>query len=817
MYDPKETNDITDYNEIVPTIQSNQKQSKIRLDSKLNHHHHYMNKKLNYSIHEYSSYSAAYHPKYIVENKPLDQASRWSSAVRDQFQFLTISFPSPVVAKSITFGKFHRAHACNLKEFRVYGGYSQDNMLELLNSGLRNDNIPETFDLPIQRQQMIFPIQYLKIVPVSTFGNNFNFSIWFIEVFGINDNSTIEDLVAQYQKYHEIQATRLCLKHFRQRNMMHVFHMIKEGTGIELEHPLISDLHKELVIEGNFKNAEIILNQLYEQDIFDHYSKNAQYKADWRRIWATNQDGDAPSPRGGHQMCLDIDGRMIYLLGGWNGHQDLSDFWSYDIQKEQWKLLSNDTLKNGGPCPRSCHKISFDPKSRSIFVFGKYIESHSVSENHSEPDFYRYYCDHDKWIKISNNTLQEGGPGLIFDHQMSIDIENDLIYIFGGRSVSYDVTNYIYSGLYSYHIPSNTWKLLRVDNGGINYKHHQNHRPSDEFPSYNSNTKSRYIKSIKSRVGHSMLLDSSARKLYIFAGQRSKDYMSDFFSYSINDDDEDNDIINNINDQDQQIQVISHDYSKDNGPDVGYTQRATIDPDLKEIYVLSGYLKNQNSEVIKNGLWVYSINQRQWKNVYQNENRDPDYWNNLKHHEPCPRFAHQMIYDPISKTHFIFGGNPGDHEYSNKRLDDFWQLKLIKPNSNDILRRLIYKIRLQQLKERCISKTSSSSPLSPLSPYSSFNKTKDDNHLSALEYLRTYLTPLVNHDNQEELCEFKKLCTELCLSSENNFFSSPGKNCNDNNQDLFYQRKQVFDSLLEYIPTEMKEPVEQLLDVIKLV
>ncbi|CAO3626285.1 unnamed protein product [Cunninghamella echinulata] len=744
---------------------------------------------LPYSIYDYSSYSAAYHPKHILENKPLDQASRWSSAIHDQDQFITITFSSPVVAKSITLGKFHRAHACNLKEFKIYGGYSKDNMLELLNSGLRNDNEPENFDLRIHRQQMIFPIQYLKIVPISTFGANFNYSIWFMEVYGIDDSSVIDNLVTQYQNYQEVQTTRLCLKHFRQRNMMNVFNMIKTGTGIELEHPLVTALHTELVIKGDFEKTEHILEQLYQQRIFEDYSKNTSYKTNWRRLWATNQDGDSPSPRGGHQMCLDQEGRRIYLLGGWDGYQDLSDFWCYDIQKEQWKLLSNDTLKNGGPSPRSCHKIGFDSKSRSIFVLGKYVECHSVPESHLEPDFYRYYCDEDRWKKISHNTVQEGGPGLIFDHQMCIDTENEMIYIFGGRSVSYDISRHVYSGLYSYHIPSNTWKLLSIDSGGNGPKPYDIFNDSSSSSSASGGGSRSRLKSMKSRVGHSMLLDPTSKQLYIFAGQRSKDYMSDFFTYSLDD---------------QQIKEISQDYSKENGPEVGYTQRATMDPELKEIYVLSGYLKNQGSDVIKNGLWVYSIDQNQWKNVYQNENRDPDYWKAMKHIEPCPRFAHQMIYDPLSKLHFIFGGNPGDNECSSTRLNDFWQLKLTRPNPEDILRRSIYMIRLQRLREKCIS-------------ISSTNNTKDDKNydhkLNALDYLRTYLTPLVNHDNQEELVEFRKLCTELCLSSENNFLSSSNES---NHQDLFNQRKQVFDALLEYIPPEMKEPVEQLLDAIKL-
>lgn len=35
--------------------------------------------------------------------------------------------------------------------------------------------------------------------------------------------------------------------------------------------------------------------------------------------------------------------------------------------------------------------------------------------------------------------------------------------------------------------------------------------------------------------------------------------------------------------------------------------------------------------------------------------------------------------------------------------------------------------------------------------------------LKALEYLRRYVTPLVNHESKEEVQHFKYLCSHLCL------------------------------------------------------
>jgi hypothetical protein len=64
------------------------------------------------------------------------------------------------------------------------------------------------------------------------------------------------------------------------------------------------------------------------------------------------------------------------------------------------------------------------------------------------------------------------------------------------------------------------------------------------------------------------------RKLFIFAGQRSKEYLNDFFTFHVDT---------------HEVRQISEGAKKEacNIPAAGFTQRATIDPDLNEIYVLS--------------------------------------------------------------------------------------------------------------------------------------------------------------------------------------------------------------------------------------
>jgi hypothetical protein len=64
----------------------------------------------------------------------------------------------------------------------------------------------------------------------------------------------------------------------------------------------------------------------------------------------------------------------IYLLGGWNGKEDLGDFWRYDVATNEWLCLSRDTAQQGGPGPRSCHKICLDPLRRRIYALGRFLD-----------------------------------------------------------------------------------------------------------------------------------------------------------------------------------------------------------------------------------------------------------------------------------------------------------------------------------------------------------------------------------------------------------------------------------------------------------
>ena len=99
------------------------------------------------------------------------------------------------------------------------------------------------------------------------------------------------------------------------------------------------------------------------------------------------------------------------------------------------------------------------------------------------------------------------------------------------------------------------------------------------------------------------------------------------------------------------------------GPEAGFTQRATLDINKREIYVLSGIMKsnnnsssslNINKESVKNTFWCFNLDKYEWKKIYENDITDPNYWILMENVEPCPRFAHQLCYDDKSQVNLKF-------------------------------------------------------------------------------------------------------------------------------------------------------------------
>lgn len=173
-------------------------------------------------------------------------------------------------------------------------------------------------------------------------------------------------------KYRETAVLRHVLKHLRQRRLLSPYQTILSRANIQLEHPLVTQLHESLVLRGDWSGSEKLLDVLPSTGLFDDYLQSCQPHAMWTRLLGTDADGDVPPARGGHAMCIDPINEMIYIFGGWDGEKSMDDFWVYSIKEDKWRVLSHSTSQEqNAPGARSCHKMVFDTKTGSIYLLGR--------------------------------------------------------------------------------------------------------------------------------------------------------------------------------------------------------------------------------------------------------------------------------------------------------------------------------------------------------------------------------------------------------------------------------------------------------------
>uniref|UniRef100_D8QBS5 Muskelin N-terminal domain-containing protein n=1 Tax=Schizophyllum commune (strain H4-8 / FGSC 9210) TaxID=578458 RepID=D8QBS5_SCHCM len=817
---------------------------------------------LRYHIESSSSHSGNYVAQNILIDNPADQSSRWSGATRSgpSKQWIILQLESLAVLKSITFGKFHKAHQCNMKEFAVLVGTSLDNMSRVLHASLKNDSMSESFTVKhTNNAGLSFPTRYVKIIPLSGHNPHFNTSIWHVSMTGISDEAYVQQVQRAYEEYRETMILRHVLKHLRQRRFLTPYESILTQTGLRTEHPLISQLYKSVVLDGDWEASEGLLEKIAQAGLFNSYLYSCQPHALWTRLRGADRDGDAPFQRAGHAMCFDPTRREIYIHGGWDGLRSLSDFWVYNIVEDTWRRISEGQQTGDGsdPGPRSCHKMVFDPNTGAIYLLGKLTGADSRAGAGSggraaaaastggaatptpggtssmfRSEFHRFDTRSEGagWRCLYDDTASVGGPPLIYDHQMVMDAEAQIIY--------------------------------DVD------------RPTDSSgPTV-----------IPSRFGHSMVLDPDAKTLYIFGGQRDGKYLADMYAYDI---------------ETNSARELYTNFTNSGGPDPCFTQRAAIDPELKEIYVLCGLVRPQNTQggqtILQNTspYYVYRYGSRagKWTRILPpllpDSSSSSDSTSESEPQEPIPRYAHQLVYDASTRTLYMHGGNgstanaarttleqleadlskqdseggdenvapgqgrPGEVE-KEKRLDDFWSMRLERPAPAEVVRRSRFLIRRQQFREMCSTKPA----------------------IESLAFLQSKLATVVDHSDREEAEQFRSLLTCI-LAPPSPDGEPPHKRFRANEEDddgdspaaeedmptddgpststasfaaaaspprttvsteymlgipdpsekagssglpgrSFEQRTAVFESLLEFVDQEAKQPTGNLLDLVDL-
>lgn len=131
--------------------------------------------------------------------------------------------------------------------------------------GLKNDSTPEVFELKHKTyENEDFPVMYIQVIPLLSYGPSFNFSIWYIELLGLEDDLIVCNTLQNYNEQKEKTTIRLILKHLRSKGHFGAFKALSQETNIQLEDVEITDLYQCLVDVGDFGKVEKIMEKLID-------------------------------------------------------------------------------------------------------------------------------------------------------------------------------------------------------------------------------------------------------------------------------------------------------------------------------------------------------------------------------------------------------------------------------------------------------------------------------------------------------------------------------------------------------------------------
>jgi hypothetical protein len=235
----------------------------------------------------------------------------------------------------------------------------------------------------------------------------------------------------EVEKIKENESVRIALKFLRQKGFKNAFEALLVESEKTLEHELVSTFYELIVTNGDYDNASNLLKSPRMEPLLKD-AKPTQ-KGRWIKCAPDGTLNYWPGARGGHQMV--IYDEKCYLFGGWTGGADLGDFWVFDIKRSKWSQISENVREQGGPSPRSCHKMCIDPARGIIYTFGRYVDAKTKHRETVTSDFYQYEIHANTWTCISDNVELEGGPALIFDHQVVFDGSTRTMWSFGGRII----------------------------------------------------------------------------------------------------------------------------------------------------------------------------------------------------------------------------------------------------------------------------------------------------------------------------------------------------------------------------------------------
>ncbi|EJD52825.1 hypothetical protein AURDEDRAFT_181344 [Auricularia subglabra TFB-10046 SS5] len=729
---------------------------------------------LGYSIDACSSYSAQYVPSHI-RSRDTSLSARWvaAQALEPGPQWVLVKLEAPSIVKSVLFGKagihlipefqFHKTHPCNVRDFEVHIGLEPDKMTLALRDRLQNNGIWESYHLK-WRDDDGTPIatRYVKIMPISTYHPSFHPTLWHVALYGTADKEEIEAAVVQHRSRKEQRMVRLMAKYLQQRGLDKPSRQLLAQHGLELEHSTLSSL-REAIESGDWNAGETIISEAAQQGLFDDHIHLQTPQLSWKCLIGANTDTTIYPPCGrmDHLMCIDPVAQRIFMLGGWNGGENMRDLHVYSIRDDKWQLLSADIEQHGGPSTLSKSRMVLDPNDGCLYLFVPLTED-GTAVGSGEPSFaetllritqrrqgffawYRYQTrpgdllpgDSELWQSISLDVSRDGGPKYSPEYDVTIDTKARAIYMRTSPTDVGDPTNMLQSQMYAYDIVQGTWTQLTVP---------------------------KHLPPIPGRM--CTLHGEDGMRLWML-GQNAPSCTMSILSLNV-----------------EAADIEATPLSPANGVDFQPAPTMTAehvfgDEEWQEFYVCPESKEHATSpDGSSSKLWTYQRRRRRWLIISPAPKRG----------QPPERVLFQTVYDPSTHSFFQFGGLPVYAEPAAP-LDQLWQARIVRPSRDDVVRRALFLVRKQQFIELC-------------------HGAADDEE--ALEFLRASVVPVLDNANREESAEFRELVQVLYERLNAPAVLPPS---GDGLRTEAAGRRSLFQSLMDFVNASAQEPAGDILDI----
>ncbi|KAM0688331.1 Muskelin 1 [Conglomerata obtusa] len=620
---------------------------------------------------------------------------------------------------------------------------TQDNPILVFEGMLSNDNIPEIFPLKISSNNMFILTRYLKIVPMQTWGINMNYCLWHVKLQGITNRDILLEMIKHNYRIITYECYKMIYKFLRREKKNDIINHIQNSTKIKTESEIVNKI-RDLVFKEDFEGIENLFYSALKKNLID---KSKYVLGDWKEIRTENR----PRERGGHAMISFDD--QLYLQGGWDGKEEIGDFWKFNCSLEKWTDLKVPVQK------RSCHRmIVFQNKRYSEELKREMYQNEldiknkcrgsnlPIVNNEYYKKFYNdKYTEEDvKLGKIDENQIEnyiitvgkfvnKDAPNIkmdlhllnvqrrldfvidyqadienIYDHQL-INVNNN-IYLMGGRILN--SSTFGYGKLYEFkdrafkEISNENLKGVDLQERiGHNLVYYENKFYND-FELFKNNEKMHNSEDVN--IEHFLI---ARRNLLIIGGQKDKLYFKDISFYDLD------------------TKTV---YKRVPFPYKGTSkiiQRCDIIDDC--LVILFCYQNNKTSCYDHSQLYQYHILNNEWQEIP------------IKDKSPKPRSAHTFCYNSLNKHFFLFGGNINEHN-NQKRCNDLWKLKLENISDEKMMNKIKF----------CVRKYK-------------YYKLIDRNLNQAVQYLQNDIYDVVDHSNVIEEKNYKKVIMEIYKQERN--------------------------------------------------